>query len=89
MRRFWVYGVLVLAAGFFGSQLYQAYANEKALNDQFQKIQLETEALINGNQDLTQQIDYYSDPHNLEKKLRSQTNYRSPNEKLIITTPKQ
>ncbi len=89
MRHLWVYGVLVAAVGLLGFQLYQAYANERALNDQFQKVQSQTEALVSDNQDLTQQINYYSNPYNLEKKLRSQTNYRSPNEKLIITTPKQ
>lgn len=89
MRRYWVYGVLTVAIVFFGFQLYQAYANEVALNDQFQKAQAATEALVSSNQDLTQQIEYYSYPHNLEKELRSQTNYRLPNEKLIITTPQQ
>ena len=89
MRRFWVYGVLVLVAGVFGFQLYQTYTSEKVLNGQFQKIKSQTEALINDNKGLNQQIDYYSNAYNLEKKLRSQTDYRLPNEKLIITTPKQ
>ena len=77
----------MIAAGFFGFQLYKAYANERALNAELQKVQSETTALINNNQNLTQQINYYADPYNLEKKLRSETNYRLPNEKLIITTP--
>lgn len=87
MRRFWAYGVLSLVAAFFGFQLYQAWANEQALNTQYEKVQNQTEALINENNDLSEQIQYYSNPYNLEKKLRSETNYRLPNEQLIITTP--
>ncbi|MCL4405023.1 MAG: septum formation initiator family protein [Patescibacteria group bacterium] len=89
MRRFWVYGVLVAAVALIGFQLYQAYANELALNNQYQKAKAATDALVSSNQDLAQQVQYYSDPHNLEKDVREQTNYRSPNEKLIITTPQQ
>ncbi len=89
MRRLWIYAVLLVATGFVVFQLYRAYTSEVALSGDFQRISSETEALINDNQDLSQQIQYYSDPYNLEKKLRSQTNYRSPNENLMITTPKQ
>ena len=36
---------------------------------------------------LGEDIEYYSDPHNLEKELRARFNYRSPEEKLIIVVP--
>jgi len=34
-------------------------------------------------------VEYLSDPHNLEKELRARFNYRSPNEKLIIVVPQE
>jgi cell division protein FtsB len=89
MRRFWIYIILLALAGVLGFQVYKLDANKDALTDQFNKIKAQADSLAAENSRLEQSIDYFSDPHNLEKELRARFNYRLPWENLIIVVPKQ
>lgn len=89
MQRLWIYIVLFAVAGFLGFQVYKVDQNRRTLTDEFDKMKAEANNLAAENQKLQQNIDYFSDPHNLEKELRSKFNYRLPWENLIIIVPKQ
>ncbi len=87
MQRIWVYVVLTAVAGFLGFQVYKVDANRRALTEQFDKMRTQADSLAAENTKLQQDIDYFSDPHNLEKELRSKFNYRLPGESLLIVVP--
>ncbi len=89
MQRLWIYIVLFAVAGFLGFQVYKVDQNRRTLTDEFDKMKAQANNLAAENQKLQQNIDYFSDPYNLEKELRSKFNYRLPWENLIIIVPKQ
>jgi len=47
----------------------------------------EIELVEGDNSKISEKIDYFSEPRNLEKELRARFNYRLPFEKLIIVIP--
>lgn len=81
-----IFGAMVSGIGYhlYGAEVerYAAIADLKAATAQLEQLQADQ-------QKLTEDIEYYSDPHNLEKVLRAQFNYRAPGEKLIIVVPKE
>ncbi|OGY59688.1 MAG: hypothetical protein A3B23_03400 [Candidatus Colwellbacteria bacterium RIFCSPLOWO2_01_FULL_48_10] len=79
-----VFGLLMSGLGY---HLYGAEMERRVAAAELAKAASELEALEKENQRFADDIDYYSDPHNLEKELRSRFNYRAPNEKLIIVVP--
>jgi len=88
MRRFWVYIVLFALLGILGFQVYKVDSERTVLTDEFNKMNTQADSLATENDKLKQNIDYFSDPHNLEKELRSRFNYRLPWENMIIVVPK-
>ena len=47
----------------------------------------EVEMLSKENEELQEQLDYFSREENLEKELRAKFNYKNPGEKVMIITP--
>ncbi len=88
MKKQYIYLIFLLIIVFLGLEAYGSLSQHNNLNSELSKINIEYEALTQDNQKLNYQIEYFSDPRNLEKELRSKFNYRYPNEKLIIV-PKQ
>jgi cell division protein FtsB len=70
----------------FGYQIHSLDLNRRELEAQIIPLQKEYNVLLEDNNKLKQEIEYFSDPHNLEKELRAR-NYRKPGENLIIVTP--
>lgn len=68
-------------------QLYQLYLQNKKLNENFAAIDDKFRVLQEENSLLLADLEYFSEPENLEKELRSRFNYKSPGEKLIIIVP--
>ena len=79
-----VFGVVISGIGYhlYGAEVsrIKAIADLNSAKDELNRLEAETAKL-------TDDIEYYSDPHNLEKVLRAQFNYRAPDEKLIIVVP--
>lgn len=69
---------------------YHLYSNKYILvdlNEKFISLTSDFDKLNEENKTLESDIEYYSNPRNLEKELRSRFNYRAPNEKMIIVVP--
>ncbi len=84
-----IYVVFIAILGVLFSLGYKANKNRLLLVGQISDIRKEVESIKSDNDALYKKIDYFSDPHNLEKELRARFNYRLPGEKLIIVVPEQ
>lgn len=78
------FGIMALGLSY---HLYTANTERMALVRQFNELSNSYEDLEKDNQKIEDDLDYLSDPHNLEKELRARYNYRAPNEKMIIVVP--
>jgi len=79
-----VFIILFLAMAF---EIYSLDKDRRSLSREMANIGNELELIEKDNSNLNDQIDYFSEPRNLEKELRSRFNYRLPFEKLIIVIP--
>lgn len=70
-------------------QLHQLYKQNQELRDAFSLIEEKVNAFKAENLQFQADIEYFSNPQNLEKELRSRYNYKKPGEKLIILVPSQ
>lgn len=82
-----LYVAFVLILGYLLFQMYSLDTERRALKAEMASVSNELELISADNEKLKEQIEYYADPHNLEKELRARFNYRLPNEKLIIVVP--
>ena len=89
MQKIVTYAVSLLVMTYLGYQVYILQSEKFAIKGEFKEIQTQYDELRVDNERLGEDIEYLSDPHNLEKELRARFNYRSPNEKLIIVVPKE
>ena len=78
------FGAVVALLGY---ELYGLSLESLKAQVDFSNLNSEKQALIKDNEALRADIKYFSDPHNLEKELRSRFNVRLPGEKLIIVVP--
>lgn len=84
-----VYGVFSLIMAGLGYHLFGAHMETRHAAAELVEAQEELQNLEEENRKLAEDIEYYSEPHNLEKELRARFNYRAPNEKLIIVVPEK
>ena len=87
MKKTLVYLGFGIAVAVFSYELFGLNVEANTAYDEFTKLNLEKQALIEDNKKLEADIGYFSDPHNLEKELRARFNVRLPGEKLIIVVP--
>lgn len=87
--KIFIYVVFALALGGLLGKAYDLNLERRTLKAQMTETQDEVALIQSDNEELYSQIEYYSDPHNLEKELRARFNYRLPNEKLIIVIPEE
>ncbi len=87
MQKQITYILSLLIVGYLGWQAYVLQDERFELKGEFDQLQSQQRALEADNARLQAEIEYLSDPHNLEKELRGRFNYRSPNETLIIVVP--
>ena len=84
-----IYLVFIL---FFVAIAFKTYSLDVVRRDlkrEMATVVQEVELVEDDNSRLNEQIDYFSEPRNLEKELRARFNYRLPFEKLIIVIPKE
>lgn len=79
-----IFGVIAVSLGI---HIYNANAVRADLAKKLYELSQSQIELEEENKKITEDIEYLSDPHNLEKELRARYNYRAPNEKMIIVVP--
>ncbi len=89
MRNYLVYSIFLIFFIFFGYQIFKIGLEAAGANSKLSELKLEKKAVETDNNNLKSQIEYFTDPRNLEKELRSRFNVKLPGEKLIIVVPKQ
>ena len=70
-------------------QFLISYKQHSLLKEASDKLSLETTSLETENQEIESDIEYFSNPDNLEKELKSKTSYKKPGEKTIIIIPSE
>ena len=72
--------VIIVQAFFILKEVDRLNGELAKLNERIGKVDEE-------NSRLRAEIDYFSIPENLEKKLKTEFNYRKPDEKMLIIVP--
>jgi len=70
-------------------QVYNLIKERMELRGKFSAVTAEAEKLETENVVLLGDIEYFSNPKNLAKELKSKFNYKNPGEKLIIVVPEE
>lgn len=81
-----LFGVLIIAVGFQFFRLYEQYAD---LRDSTGKLRQSMADFTEENERLQADLEYFSNPSNLEKELRARFNYKLPGESVMIVIPPQ
>jgi hypothetical protein len=81
--------LLFLAIAFFVTEIFLTLRESKVLASKNSEISQQLEALSAQKSKITQDLEYYSNPLNLQKLLREKFNYKLPGEKMIIVVPGQ
>ncbi|MBI1838882.1 MAG: septum formation initiator family protein [Candidatus Colwellbacteria bacterium] len=87
MRKIIIYSLSALVSVVLGYEIYGLNSSYRDLGNKLKELDSAYEALTADNAKLREKIEYFSEPHNLEKELRERFNYKNPGEKLIIVTP--
>ncbi len=66
---------------------YFSFQERQELKENLSGLNFEAEALTKENENLQSEIEYFSEPENLEKELKTKFNYRKPGEKMMIVVP--
>jgi len=70
-------------AAIVGFQLFGILKDNRALSSEVSSLQATNQTLVETEQQLRSDLEYFKDPENLSKELRSQFDYKRPNETLI------
>lgn len=81
--------LLVVGIVFVGYHAYQFWLKKTESEEKFSELQNRLDSLRAENKQTEDDLKYYSNEANLLKELRSQFNYRLPDEKTIIVVPKK
>ena len=85
--KLWQIIVLVALAGFISVGIYTLRQEEKVLGAEAEKLKAELHTLQDEQEEFASRIEYLAHPENLIKEIKSQFNYRTPDEKLILIVP--
>ncbi|MDO8443119.1 MAG: hypothetical protein Q7S81_02590 [bacterium] len=79
--------LLIAVIGFLGWQFFNLYIKNISLEKSSNKLNAEIFSIKAENKDLVSDTNYFSNPENQVKEIKSQTNYKDPGEKVIIIIP--
>jgi hypothetical protein len=85
--KIWYAIIVVLLCGFLGWGVWTITGDRGTLDAELTDLRAKVQALAEENASLTESIEYYQNPENLLKELKSQFNYREEGEHLIILVP--
>ena len=89
MKRTLIYLAFGVVTALLGFELYGLNVEANEAQNKFRELNSEKELILKDNEKLRSDINYFSNPHNLEKELRARFNVRLPDEKLIIVVPEE
>lgn len=78
---------LLVVFGFMGTRIYGFLREQQDTARTLQALQQKYEAAKIDEAKLQEELQYLSNPTNLEKELRARFNYRASDEKMIIIVP--
>ncbi|MDO8574127.1 MAG: hypothetical protein Q7R86_00675 [bacterium] len=78
---------LILIVAVLSYEVYSFWDKAEQISQEFDKVKLELGEAKFDQEKLKAELDYLSNPYNLEKELRARFNLREPGEKLIIIVP--
>lgn len=76
--------LLIIVIVFLGWQFFNLYIKNISLERSSNELTATISLIKTENKDLASDISYFSNPENQEKELKSKTNYKKSNEKMII-----
>ena len=79
--------LLITVIIFLGWQFLNLYIKNISLEKSSDKLNTEASLITAENKNLDSDINYFSNPENQEKELKSKTTYKKSDEKLIIIIP--
>jgi predicted negative regulator of RcsB-dependent stress response len=79
--------VLIAIISIFGWQFFNLYSQYSSLKKTSFELNAGITTLKSENSNISSDIQYFSNPENLEKELKSKTNYKKPGENMIIVVP--
>ncbi|MFA5172968.1 MAG: septum formation initiator family protein [Candidatus Paceibacterota bacterium] len=79
--------VLSLLLFFVGGEAIKDYLEYKKDFREAEKLKADMSVLKKENEELEKDIEYFNDPYNLEKELKSKFNYKREGEKMMIIVP--
>jgi len=82
-----IYIVFIVIFIAIALKVYEGDSERRELKREMAVLSEEIELVEGDNSKISEKIDYFSEPRNLEKELRARFNYRLPFEKLIIVIP--
>lgn len=77
-------GAFILALAF---QIYSFSKKNNFLEEEIFVLEKELRSLISSQEKFKADLEYFSNPENLEKEIKGRFNYRGSDEKLIIIVP--
>ncbi len=86
--KFLLYGLLVVAIITIGYQVYNLHTQRSMLKAQLLETDTRLQGLRTDQEKLNADLKYFADPQNLMKKLKEDSDYKLPGEKLLKIVPK-
>lgn len=87
MLRIAIISVLIIFIAVVGFQVSLLFREENGLKSELGQLKDKAAFFSRENEDLQSQIDFLSRAENLEKRLKSQFNYKNIGEKMMILVP--
>lgn len=79
--------VLIILLAIVGVQVYRLNNQRIKLESELARTTPRIESLEQENEKLVKDLEYFANPENLLKELKSKFNYKLPDEKMIIVVP--
>jgi cell division protein FtsB len=86
MKLFGIAALLLLLV-LLGGQMYTSSREQALLQEQVRALQERVEKARGEQEKLQRELEYFSQPDNIEKELRARFNYNRQGEKVIIIVP--
>jgi len=89
VKRLAIIALLFGTVGFLWVEMFFVIKEARVLGQEYKAVAKEKEELEKENEQLGEDVSYYTLPENLKKELKERLNYKEPGEHLIIVVPSQ
>jgi cell division protein FtsB len=87
MTKIIIISILTIILIALAVQIFIISKERNQLRDEFRGLTEKADNLAKENEKIKSEIEYYSNPENLEKEFRSKFNYKKIGEKMMIVAP--